>query len=106
MYGVPLAAGNLPGPWCAASLPVQQQLGYICDSLFDQGTCMHGIQHLRGCCASVMATTCWWLLLLLLRLLQVPGHIQRPDYAVTSVPTSELESKQQRAGVPANAALP
>jgi hypothetical protein len=41
---------------------------------------------------------CWPLLL---RLLQVPEHIQRPDYAVTGVPTSELESKQQRAGVPA-----
>jgi hypothetical protein len=36
-------------------------------------------------------------------LLQVPEHIQRPDYAVTGVPTSEVESKQQRAGAPADA---
>eukprot|EP00882_Tetradesmus_deserticola_P008357 GHRQ01008814.1.p1 GENE.GHRQ01008814.1~~GHRQ01008814.1.p1 ORF type:complete len:202 (+),score=66.46 GHRQ01008814.1:1308-1913(+) len=28
---------------------------------------------------------------------QVPEHIQRPDYAVTGIPTAEQESKQQRA---------
>jgi hypothetical protein len=66
--------------------------------------CVHSIQHPQSCCALIVARA------VLLDAaaavaLQVPEHIQRPDYAVTGVPTSELESKQQRAGAPGDAGV-